>query len=174
MIYTTISDQTLLDTEKQVPEASEASEKKNHSIEEKNQKVAEGLDFLLRHFFEPLFPRKVSADTTGGQQWRADDKLRALSLFEGAFRKNSRINAFRIGQTNPDLIFIDLDLEDFGCSKAALKRALTNTLKTINRKLLGGHPTVLWSGNGYHIIQPIQCDIALEDIPELHKLEPET
>lgn len=35
------------------------------------------------------------------------------------------------------------------------------TLKNIKEKLNGGHPTVLWSGNGYHIYQPIKAEFPL-------------
>jgi hypothetical protein len=34
---------------------------------------------------------------------------------------------------------------------------------------LNGYPTILWSGNGYHIIQPIHCPIKLERIREFEK-----
>ena len=36
---------------------------------------------------------------------------------------------------------------------------------------MNGYPTVLWSGNGYHIIQPIDCPIELEHIREFQKYE---
>jgi hypothetical protein len=50
---------------------------------------------------------------------------------------------------------------------------LTTTLKNIEKEI-GGHPTVLWSGRGYHIIQPICCPIPLDEIKELAALEPYT
>jgi hypothetical protein len=70
-----------------------------------------------------------------------------------------------VGQTNPDLLFIDLDAKDFA-SLRSFKLGLTATLKNIKQKI-AGHPTVLWSGRGYHVIQPIDCPIALEDVKEL-------
>ena len=54
----------------------------------------------------------------------------------------------------PDFLFIDLDLADFK-SKRALDLALNKTLKNIREKL-EGHPTVLWTGGGYHTYQPIE------------------
>lgn len=54
----------------------------------------------------------------------------------------------------------------------AFKLALTTTLKNIKEKL-GGHPTVIWSGRGYHVIQPINCPIPLEQIKEFTALDPE-
>ncbi|MFZ0510272.1 MAG: DNA primase noncatalytic subunit PriX [Candidatus Nitrosopolaris sp.] len=41
----------------------------------------------------------------------------------------------------------------------ALDRALTSVLKNINEKFKGVQPTVIWSGNGYHIYLPIQAFI---------------
>lgn len=50
---------------------------------------------------------------------------------------------------------IDLDLKDFGYSKHKLDKALQSTLNKINH-VVGGYPTVLWTGNGYHIYQPMK------------------
>jgi hypothetical protein len=41
--------------------------------------------------------------------------------------------------------------------------ALTATLKNIKEKLQGANPTVLWTGNGYHIYQPIDAFILEEE-----------
>ena len=51
---------------------------------------------------------------------------------------------------------------------AALKMALTKTLNNIKVKLNGANPTVLWSGRGYHIIQPIDCpvNVNLDNVKE--------
>jgi hypothetical protein len=95
-----------------------------------------------------------------------------MLYYQGALWEDCRIAGFRIGQENPDLLFIDLDAKDFA-SIRAFKLGLTRTLKNIEKKL-GGRPTVLWSGRGYHIIQPIECPIALENIKELAALEPYT
>jgi hypothetical protein len=35
-----------------------------------------------------------------------------------------------------------------------LERVLNNTLRKI-KEAIGGNPTVLWTGNGYHIYQPV-------------------
>jgi hypothetical protein len=48
---------------------------------------------------------------------------------------------------------IDIDLKDF-TSKDKLERALNRVLKQIESKMRG-RPTVLWTGNGYHIYQPM-------------------
>jgi Primase X len=53
---------------------------------------------------------------------------------------------------------VDLDLKDFADErkkgKAALDRVLISTLKSI-KESIGGTPTVLWTGNGYHVYQPV-------------------
>jgi hypothetical protein len=88
--------------------------------------------------------------------------------YQGAVWEDCRISAFYIGQKNPDLIFIDMDLKDF-CSQRAFKTALTKTLNNISKKI-GGYPTMLWSGRGYHIIQPIDCNVDLDTIKEFAAL----
>jgi hypothetical protein len=135
--------------------------------------VEQGLAFILSHFSQPLWPRKVSTAVTNKQQYAVDSIEQAMLYFNGALWEDCRISAYGVNQTNPNLIFIDLDRSKFS-SLRSFKLALTTTLKNIKEKLGGGHPTILWSGRGYHIIQPINCPIALENIKELAGLEPET
>jgi hypothetical protein len=135
-------------------------------------RVQSGLEYILNHFSESHFPRNVSTAATRNVQKPVNDKDRAMLYYQGALWEDCRIAAFRIGQENPDLIFIDLDAKDFP-SMRSFKSALTRTLKNIEKKI-GGHPTVIWSGRGYHIIQPIDCPIALEEIKEVVELEPTT
>ena len=49
---------------------------------------------------------------------------------------------------------VDLDLKDFKNEKKLLEETLYNTLDKI-RESIKGIPTVLWTGNGYHIYQPV-------------------
>jgi hypothetical protein len=112
-----------------------------------------------------LFPRTVSTAATRNKQKPVTDKEHVMSFFQGALREDCRISAFGIGQTNPDLIFIDLDLKDFNGNQRALKSALTKILKSIEKKIAGA-PTVIWSGRGYHVIQPIRCPDNLDDRKE--------
>jgi hypothetical protein len=55
---------------------------------------------------------------------------------------------------------VDLDLKDFAeedqkkKAKAVLERALNKTLQNI-KEIIGGNPTVLWTGYGYHVCQPV-------------------
>jgi hypothetical protein len=55
---------------------------------------------------------------------------------------------------------VDLDSKDFAeedqkkKAKAVLERALNKTLQNI-KETIGGNPTVLWTGYGYHVCQPV-------------------
>jgi hypothetical protein len=92
----------------------------------------------------------------------------AMLHYQGALWEDCRISAFYIGQKSPDLVFIDIDAKDFD-SMRAFKTALTKALNNIKKKI-DGHPSVLWSGRGYHIIQPIDCNVDLDTIKELAAL----
>lgn len=65
-------------------------------------KVQSGLDFILSHFSEPLFPRKVSTAATDKRQHQVVDKDRTMLYYQGALWEDCRIAAFSIGQENPD------------------------------------------------------------------------
>jgi hypothetical protein len=115
------------------------------------------LDFLLSHLSEPHFPRTIYTHQKP-YQFSVTSKQELFDDFERAEFKDCKINAFpslKEGVSwTPDFIFIDLDLADFK-SKRALDLALNKTLKNIREKLKG-YPTVLFSGGGYHIYQPIE------------------
>ena len=128
-----------------------------------------GIDFILFHLEQPvIFPRTIMTKKLGYQKI-VNSKERALEHFIESDFIDCRINAFpslKEGVTwIPGLLFIDLDLSDFN-SKRSLQIALNKTLKNIKDKLDNGHPTVLWSGNGYHIILPVYCPRELERIQE--------
>jgi hypothetical protein len=123
--------------------------------------VESGLEFILKHLSGPQFPRSIMVPTRRGQKEMGYKDL-AMLYYQGALWEDCRISAFYPGQKNPDLVFVDIDLKGFK-SERALKSALTKILKRI-RKKIGGHPTVLWSGRGYHIIQPIDCHVDLDKV----------
>ena len=56
---------------------------------------------------------------------------------------------------------IDIDLKEFA-SNDKLDRALNRVLKRIESKM-PGHPSVLWTGNHYHIYQPVAGFILEEE-----------
>ena len=63
-----------------------------------------------------------------------------------------------INRQAPSFIFIDLDLSRFN-SRDGLDKALRSVLKNIKEKFRDAQPTVIWSGNGYHIYLPIRAFI---------------
>jgi hypothetical protein len=144
-----------------------------------------GIDFILSHLEEPLvFPRRISTQKSQNKQFSVRDKQDIINSFVNSKLIDCRINAFPILKEGatwiPDFLFIDLDLADFNCNKRSLNLALNKTLKTIREKLIDddynydgknvtAHPTVLWSGNGYHILLPVYCPIVLEDIQQFQR-----
>jgi hypothetical protein len=127
--------------------------------------IEEGIDFILSHLDEPIWPRKVSSLTTQERQILVYNKEGALARFKQANLLDCRVSAYPdyigIGGMNrqsPNFIFIDLDLCRFN-SRKALDKALMNVLKNIKEKLDGAQPTVIWSGNGYHIYLPVKAFI---------------
>jgi hypothetical protein len=141
-----------------------------------------GLDFILSHFLleeeDSLFPRKISTYQSNNKQFLVRSKEEIINAFVDSNFVDCRINAYPslthykgIQRYRPNLLFIDLDKNDFK-SETAFKLALTNTLKKMKDKLDShAFPTVLWSGNGYHIIQPVYCPTALENFPEFEKFD---
>ena len=92
----------------------------------------------------------------------------ALEYFKASNHEDCRINAYPsfikyngINRTAPSFLMIDIDLKDF-VSKDKLDRALNRVLKKI-KTIMHGHPTVLWTGNGYHIYQPVDGFILEEE-----------
>ena len=139
--------------------------------------IEEGFEFIFSHFSQYLaFPRNIMVTELINQKKYQHFKIvlsreQALAHFKQYNYIDCRINAFPYLKKGvlwkPELLFIDLDLADFK-SKKSLDLALSKTLKNI-KELLNGYPTVLWSGNGYHVIQPIDCPIELEHIREFQK-----
>jgi hypothetical protein len=135
------------------------------SLEPATMTIQEGTDFILSHFEESIWPRKISTHTTEERQILVYSREDALARFKKANLLDCRINAYpdyagfgSINRQTPNFIFIDLDLSHFN-SVEALDRVLRNVLENIKEKFRGGQPTVVWSGNGYHIYLPIQAFI---------------
>jgi hypothetical protein len=140
---------------------------------EKEKEIKLNLDFILSHFEEPLFPRTISTKTTEGRQIFVNSKDEALARFKQAGYKDCRINAFpsyiehrgKIIQKS-NFIFIDIDKEHFD-TEEELDRAVRNCLKMIDKRF-HVHPTILYTGSGYHIYLPIE-GIVLEDYSDLSR-----
>jgi hypothetical protein len=64
---------------------------------------------------------------------------------------------------------LDLDLNNFKFSKQKLDRALNKILSSLKDVI---EPTVIWSGNGYHVLIPIEpLQSTLEDMAEFNKFQ---
>jgi hypothetical protein len=129
-----------------------------------HRKVEHGLDFILSHFQEPIFPRKIMTRQLG-YQVEVFNKEEALECFKSSNYEDCRINAYpsftdyhSINRTPISFLMVDLDLKDSADEKkkgkALLERTLNKTLQKI-KESIGGNPTVLWTGNGYHVYQPV-------------------
>jgi hypothetical protein len=138
----------------------------NFSYNNIHCKVEDGLDFILSHFQEPIFPRKIMTRQLG-YQVEIFNKEEALEYFKSSNYGDCRINAYPsfteyhgINRTPISFLMVDVDSKDFinedskKKGKAVLERVLNNTLQKI-KESIGGNPTVLWTGNGYHIYQPV-------------------
>ncbi|MDR4491601.1 MAG: hypothetical protein R2685_11985 [Candidatus Nitrosocosmicus sp.] len=123
----------------------------------------EDIDFILSHFQDQiqLFPRKMM---TLSKSWQF-----SVSSIEEVYQEckksnfvDCRINAYAeyteykgIIRQPPNFIFIDLDLANFEMDRKKLDLRLNKTLNKIEE--YDGFPTVLWTGNGYHIYLPISA-----------------
>jgi len=98
-----------------------------------------------------------------------------MRAYEESNYVDCRINAYPsytsykgIQRYPPNFIFADLDLSLLD-SDQLLERALTSTLRIIRFKL-NGFPTVIWTGNGYHIYQPMDS-VILEQYSQFEAFE---
>jgi non-catalytic primase subunit PriX-like protein len=123
----------------------------------------EGFDFILTHLQEPLWPRTIFTETLG-RQYTSYSKEEAFARFKQANFLDCRINAYPyytgfdgINRQPPNFIFIDIDR----CLFKADKEFWREVEKTCNNieQILGGNPTVLWTGKGIHIYQPVEAMI---------------
>lgn len=125
----------------------------------------EKIEFILSHFKgqEFLFPRSIMTSKTNGQIC-VDSKDEMVKHFEESKYVDCRINGYPLHhkedprKLSPSFIFIDLDLWLCSTCKYPIRKLdyiLKQTLKKIKEEI-SGHPTVLWTGGGYHIYQPIK------------------
>lgn len=146
-----------------------------------------GLDYILSHFQGSVWPRTISTKATKGRQVIVNSRQEALRYFKAAKYLDCRMSAYTYWRPSivsdfagiknpivPDIIMIDLDMHNFGYDDLAIKTALHRTLKKLKVLLNLKTPTVIWSGNGYHIYIPINTPIVLEDIQEFAGIEQAT
>jgi hypothetical protein len=155
------------------------------SIPATPKKILLGLDFILGHFQEPIFPRKIMTKELG-YQVEVFSREEALGYFKSTNYEDCRINAYPpfteyqgINRTPISFLMVDLDFKDFDGrvegggeyskkkeekTSLSLEKALNKASEKIKKEKvegggggsIGGNPTVLWTGNGYHIYQPVR------------------
>jgi hypothetical protein len=144
------------------------------------------LDYILSHFQEPIFPRTISTKTIQNRQLVVYSREDALARYAQANWLDCRISAYPCNALeNPSaierfqgltratpknmVVIIDLDKSTFKSERAinvALLRALNNIETTLSVK-----PTVIGSGNGYHIYVVLDCRANLENVKEFSDLK---
>jgi hypothetical protein len=139
-----------------------------------SSEIENGLDFILLHLEEPLFLRKISTHKSNNKQFLVRSKQEIINAFADSDFVDCKINAYSyltdykgIQRYKPNFIFIDLDKNNFK-SERSFNLALSTTLQNIKDKLLdnNAYPTVLETGGGYHIYQPVYFPTALENVTE--------
>jgi hypothetical protein len=132
--------------------------------------IESGLDFILSHFKpEELFPRRISTRVTEGRQITVKDMDEAIARFKQSNLLDCRISIYPFpvpehksyNRQTPDIFLSDLDRKNFKTDRL-FQQCLRHTLQNFKDKLHGANPTVLWSGGGYHLLQPLDADIVLE------------
>jgi hypothetical protein len=111
-----------------------------------------------------------------GYQRLVYSKEEALEYFLDSELADCRINAYPnlteykdVPRYKPNFLFLDIDRDNFKTA-GKYELALYNTLKNIKEKLQTA-PTVLFTGGGYHIYQPVDIPTALENITEFQEFD---
>jgi hypothetical protein len=151
--------------------------------EERATKVKQGIRFILSHFEErqQLFPRKMSTALSQGRQFIVYNEEQIISECIKANFIDCRLNAYPILSNDdiaaaiqaPNIIFVDIDIsKGFESQDEAItniNKILKKTSSIIQKKLDDCKPTVLWTGNGYHIyiilnIRPLELITELAEL----------
>jgi hypothetical protein len=110
------------------------------------------------------FPRTISTHRTQGRQVEVYSLDEILAHFQASQFLDCRINAFPkftkyqdINMQPPTFVMCDLDLMKFPNERQLLK-TLDQTVENI-QKDISGVPMILYTGNGYHIYQPVELPL---------------
>ena len=125
----------------------------------------DNIHFILSHFTgqEFIFPRSIMTAKTHGQVI-VESEEEMMKYCRESDLVDCRINGYPAhseserNQLFLSFIFIDLDLSLCSTCKYPIRKLdyiLKQTLKKIQEEI-NGQPTVLWTGGGYHIYQPIK------------------
>ena len=135
---------------------------------EQGKKIKEKVRFLLSHFNNQNYnyPRAIKTLKTEGNSIYIHNENEIINYFVDANFIDCKINGYPTYDNNsynkiyPNFIFIDLDLSLCKICKypeRKLDYILKETLKKMEKEI-NGCPTVIWTGDGYHIYQPIEID----------------
>ena len=130
--------------------------------------IESGLDFILSHLEEPAFPRRIWTYTTQ-KQVLVNNRDEALAKFGQSNLLDCRISAYPypvpeykgVNRQTPSFFLSDLDKKNFKTDRL-FQQCLESTVQNFKDKLHGANPSILWSGGGYHLLQPMLADIVLE------------
>ncbi len=140
-------------------------------INSTNPKVQYGLEFMLKQLAPvPLFPRNIMTHRLG-RQILVHSREEAMRYYKESEFLDCRISAYPPQPSTlstkylgnglaPNLIMIDIDNSRF-TTKQAFELAVSKILKNFGAEL-NGKPTMIWSGNGCHIIQPMAAFVLEE------------
>lgn len=110
------------------------AEKWGSSVPQFPNPIEEGLDFILNHFKEPIFPRTISTKTTEGRQVVVYNKEEVLARFKAANFLDCKISAYPkyvewqgINRQAPSLIFIEDKTPPFFINFRCLKKPLSSS-----------------------------------------------
>jgi hypothetical protein len=137
--------------------------------------IFHGVDFLLSHLSKPEFPRTIATKVTEGKQIMVSEKIEALAYYKLANYMDCRLAAYPYSSEKApqviDFVMLDLDLNNFRFSRQKLDKALHKILSELKNK----HdivPTVIWSGNGYHVLLPLEpLQSTLENMAEFTRFK---
>ena len=96
--------------------------------------IESGLDFILMHFEEPIFPRRIATYATEGKQILVNNREQALGRFKQSNLLDCRISGYPypvaeykgVNRQTPDFFLSDLDKKNFKTNKL-FKQCLRNT-----------------------------------------------
>ena len=134
-----------------------------------------GVNFLLQHLAKPDFPRTIATKRTDGKQIIVGSKEEAIAFYKEANYMDCRLAAYPYNVNNSvpqiiDFVMLDLDLNNFRFSRQKLDRALNKILISLKKQDI--EPTVMWTGNGYHVLVPIEpLQSTLEGMVEFANFE---
>ncbi len=124
------------------------------------------IDFILSHFdsSSSQFPRKMMTFRSNGQ-FTVNTKQEIFKRCVQSDFKDCRINAYPetimkggILIQSPNFVFVDLDLGNFHNDYDKLDKVKNSTLRKM-ALMQGSHPTLSWTGNGYHIYLPMDVPV---------------